>query len=132
MMDSAIIFTFTRAAPGREDKAFQAFTESMAFFGTAAHEGKCGEPINVSGTSGMGLMIIPGEYDALSKLLRTDDFRELFTKTVFAVPDVSYQMGAYGQGVQDLMARWARVGSGPRRVCAHPTASTSSRRVYPR
>lgn len=111
MMDSAIVFKFTRAAPGREDKAFEAFTESMAFFGTAAHEGKCGEPINVLASSGLGLMIIPGEYDALWKLLRTEDFRELYTKTVFAVPDIGYELGAFGQGVQDLMARWARVGS---------------------
>ncbi len=83
----------------------------MAFFGTAAHDGKCGEPINLFGTSGLGLMVIPGEYEALSKLLRMEDFRELYTKTVFAVPDVKYELGAYGQGVQDLMARWARVGN---------------------
>ena len=111
MMDSAIVFKYTRAAPGREDKALEAFTESMAFFGTAAHDGECGEPITLMGTSGLGFMIIPGEYEALSKLLRTDEFRELFTKAVFAVPDIGYELAAFGQGVQDLMARWSRVGS---------------------
>lgn len=110
MMDSAIVFTYTRAATGREEKALDVFAEGMAFFGTAAHEGKCGEPLNFMGTSGHSLIIIPGGYDALSKLVRTDEFRELYTKTVFAVPDIGYELGAYGQGVQDYMALWARVG----------------------
>lgn len=111
MMDSAIVFSYTRAAPGREDKALAAFTASMAFFGTASHDGKCGEPINVMGTTGHSLLIVPGEYDALSELIRSEEFRELYTKTVFAVPDIGYELGAYGQGVQDYMARWARVGT---------------------
>lgn len=109
-MDSAIVFTYTRAFPGREEKALDAFTEAMAFFAAASHDGACGEPISIMATSGQGFMIVPGEYDALSKLLRTDDFRELFTRSVFAVPDLGYELAAYGQGVQDLMARWTRVG----------------------
>jgi hypothetical protein len=56
-------------------------------------------------------MIVPGEYDMLSELLRTEAFRELYTKTLFAVPDIGYELGAFGQGVQELMARWARVGT---------------------
>lgn len=110
MIDSAIVFSYTRAATGREEKALDVFAESMAFFGTAAHEGKCGEPLNFMGTSGHSLMVIPGEYDALSELVRTEEFRELYVKCVFAVPDVGYELGAYGQGVQDYMALWARVG----------------------
>ena len=111
MIDSAIVFTYTRATPGREIQAFEAFTESQAFFGTAAHDGKCGEPINVMGTTGHSFLIVPGEYDVLSDLIRTEEFRELYTKTVFAAPDIGYELAAYGQGVQDYMARWARVGN---------------------
>lgn len=110
MMDSAILFTYTRAAPGREEKALEAFTEGMAFFGTAAHDGKCGEPINFMGPSGHSFIAVPGEWDKLTELVRSEEFRELYTKTVFAVPDIGYELGAYGQGVQDYMARWARVG----------------------
>ncbi len=111
MIDSAIVFTYSRAAFGRETEALEAFTESMAFFGAASHEGKCEEPINVVGTTGHSLMIIPGEYDALSELVRSEAFRELYMKTLFAVPDIGYKLGAFGQGVQELMARWARVGT---------------------
>jgi nicotinic acid phosphoribosyltransferase len=111
MIDSAIVFTFSRAALGREAEALEAFTESMAFFGTASHDGKCEEPINVMGTTGHSLMIVPGEYDALSELVRSEGFRELYTKAIFAVPDIGYELGAFGQGVQEYMARWARVGT---------------------
>jgi hypothetical protein len=109
-VDSAIVFTFTRPAPGREAKALEAFTEAQAFFGTKAHDGFCGEPFNFLGTSGAGLMIVPGEYDKLWGLIGTDEFLDLYMKTVFAVPDISFELGAYGSGVQDWMARWTRVG----------------------
>lgn len=111
MMDSAIVLKYTRAAPGREEKALEAFTEGMTFFGTAAHAGRCGEPINFMGTTGHSLIIVPGEFLKLAELMRTDEFLELYTKTVFAVPDIGYELGAFGPGVQDYMARWARVGT---------------------
>lgn len=110
MMDSAILFTYTRAAPGREKKAFDVFAEAMAFFGTAAHEGKCAEPINFMGSTGLSLAVIPGEHHALSDLIHTDEFLDLYTKMIYAVPDIAYQLGSFGEGVQDQMARWARVG----------------------
>ena len=111
MIDSAIVFKYTRAAPGREAKALDLFTEAMAFFGTSAHEGKCEDPLTFMGTSGHSLIIVPGEFGALMDLTMSEEFRELYTKVVFAVPDVSYEFGAYGQGVQDYMARWARIGN---------------------
>lgn len=111
MVDSAIVFTYRRAIPGREEKAFEAFTEAMAFFGTKAHEGVCLEPITFMGTSGESFFIVPGDYKALADLIYSDEFQDLYTRTVYAVPDIGYQLGAYGQGVQDWMARWARVGS---------------------
>lgn len=111
MMDSAIVMTYTRAAPGRELQALEAFTEGMAFFGTASHDGVCGEPISVMGMTGHNFMLIPGEYEKLAHMVRTDEFRELFMKAVFAVPDIGYEIAAFGQGVQDSMARWSRVGA---------------------
>lgn len=111
MIDSAIVFKYTRAAPGREAQALDLFTEAMAFFGTAAHEGKCEEPLTFMGTSGESLIIVPGEFGALASLSTSEEFRELYAKVVFAVPDIAYEIGPYGQGVQDYMARWARIGS---------------------
>lgn len=111
MIDSAIVFKYTRAAPGREARALELFTEAMAFFGTAAHEGKCEEPLTFMGTSGLSLILVPGDFKLLTELMMSEEFRELYTKVVFAVPDIAYEFGAYGQGVQDYMARWARIGT---------------------
>ncbi|HZD24543.1 MAG TPA: hypothetical protein VE569_14255 [Acidimicrobiia bacterium] len=108
-MDSAIVFTFTRPAPGREAKAFDAFTEAQTFFGAFTSGNQC-EVINVMSPSGTGYLIVPGKFEDLTELIRTDEFLELYTKTVFAVPDVSYEIGAYGEGVAEWMARWARIG----------------------
>jgi hypothetical protein len=55
-------------------------------------------------------MIIPGTFEDLAYLVRLDEFREMFTKAVFAVPDLGYEIAAYGEGVQKYMAQWARVG----------------------
>ncbi len=109
-MDSAILFSWTRPAVGRESQAFEAFTAAQTFFATKAHEGLCGEPINFIGTSSLGMMMVPGDYEHLTALTRLEEFREMYMKTVFAVPDISYEIGAFGKGVQDAMARWARVG----------------------
>lgn len=111
MIDSAIVFTYTRPAPGREDLALEAFTKGLAFFGAAAHEGKCEDPLTFMGMSGQSLIIVPGAYEELFLLIRSDEFRELITKAIFAAPDLGYEIGPYGQGVQDYMARWAKVGS---------------------
>ncbi len=111
MVDSAIVFTYSRAVPGREVQAFEAFTEAMAFFGTKAHEGICEDPINFMGTGGQSFFIVPGEYRALYDLMYTDEFLDLYTRALYAVPDIGYEIGAFGPGVQDWMARWNRVGS---------------------
>ena len=110
MMDSAILITWTEVVPGREAKALEAFTEAMAFFGTAAHEGKCEDPLTFMGPSGHSFMMVPGGYEELWHLIRTDDYRDLFTKALYAAPSICYELGAYGEGVQDQMVRWARVG----------------------
>jgi hypothetical protein len=109
-VDSAIVFTYSRAAPGRESMALQSFADAMSFFGLHAAAGKCDEPLTFMGPSGLNLMIIPGSFEDLSFLVRLDEFREIYTKAVFAVPDLGYQIGSYGEGVQEFMARWARVG----------------------
>ena len=111
MIDSALVFTFTRAVPGREAIGLESFTQSLAFFAAAAHDGKCGELMMFMGPAGKNFMFVPGEYTLLSELARSEEFREMYTKVVFAVPDIAYEIGAFGQGVQDMMARWTRVGT---------------------
>lgn len=110
MTDSAIVFRYSRAAPGREEQALEAFMEGMAFFASAAHDGMCEPPINFMGPSGYSLLIVPGQRADLARLVASEGFSEMYMKTVFAVPDIGYELGDFGQGVQARMAQWARVG----------------------
>jgi len=107
-VDAAIVFTYGRPAAGREGKALEAFTEAMAFFGTRSHQGECGEPLTFIGPSGKNLMVVPGFFEKLAVLVRTEEFFDLFTKATLAAPDLGYEIGDYGAGVQSQMARWAR------------------------
>ncbi|HZD04264.1 MAG TPA: hypothetical protein VE173_05080 [Longimicrobiales bacterium] len=108
-MDTAIVFTYGRSFPGREGQALEAFTQALAFFGTHSHEGDCGEALTFMGPSGVNLMIVPGTYEKLYNLVHLDEFLDLYTKALIAVPDPRYEIGNFGEGVQTAMARWARI-----------------------
>lgn len=109
-MDAAIFFSYTRATPGREAEALQAFTESTAFFGRLAQEGKTGIPMHFMGSSGQNHLIIPGTRTNLFDVTESDEFRDIYLKAIFAVPDIHYEFGYFGDGVADEMTRWAKVG----------------------
>jgi len=109
-VDAAIVFSYTRATPGREAEALQAFTEATAFFGGLALEGKTGTPMHFMGSSGQNHLIIPGSRTHLFEVTETDAFRDLYLRAIFAVPDIHYEFGYFGDGVADEMARWAKIG----------------------
>jgi hypothetical protein len=110
-VDAAIVISYGRAFPDREAKALEVFTEALTFFGTRSHAGECGEPVIFIGPSGKNLILVPGSFEKLAALVWTDEFRDLYTKAVFTTPDLTYEIGDYGAGVQSSMARWARIGS---------------------
>ena len=109
-MKAAIMFTYTRPAPGREAKALEAFTDGLTFFGKLAADGKCGEPMVYLAPSGLGTWIIPGYRESLFEIIGSDDFAKLYTKVTFAVPDIKYELVAAGEGVQEDMQMWGAVG----------------------
>lgn len=109
-MKSAIIFSYTRPAVGREAKAMEGFTDAMTFFGKLAADGKCGEPMPYLAPSGRGMMIIHGEREALVEILGSEDFAKLYMKVTFAAPDITYEMVSAGEGVLDVMQAWSSVG----------------------
>ena len=109
-MDAAIVFSYTRAAPGREPEALQAFTEATSFFERLAQEGKTGAPMHFMGTSGQNHLIVPGARNRLFEVTELDEFRDIYLRAMFAVPDIHYEFGYFGEGVTTEMARWAKVG----------------------
>jgi hypothetical protein len=109
-MKAAIMFTWNRATPGREAKALEMFTDSMTYFGKLAADGKCGEPMVYMAPSGLGMMIIHGEREALHGIIGSDEFAKLYSGVTFAVPDIKYELVAAGEGVQEQMQVWGAVG----------------------
>lgn len=109
-MKAAIVFTYTRPAPGREAMALEAFTDSFTFFGKLAADGKCGEPMVYLASSGLGMMIIHGDREELFEITGSGDFHKLYDKASFAVPDVKFELVAAGDAVQEDMQIWGAVG----------------------
>lgn len=110
-MKAAAVFTYTRPWAGREAKAMEAFTDSLTFWGKKAADDVCDEPLAYLGPSGQGMMMIHGDREKLFEILNSDEFRMLYSKVTFAVPDVSYELFAFGEAVQEMMGTWAAVGS---------------------
>ena len=109
-MKAAIMFTYTRPAPGREAKALEAFMDGLTFFGKLAADGKCGEPMVYLAPSGLGMMIIHGERETLFEIIGSDDFAKLYTKVTFTTPDIKYELVSAGETVQEQMQVWGAVG----------------------
>ena len=109
-MNSALVFTYTRAFPGREEQAFEAFQDAMTFFGKLAVDGKCLEPEVFIGPFGKGVMVIKGDRDQLRWILDSEDFMPMYMKAAYAVPDIGYELYYFGDDVIELMGIWSTVG----------------------
>ncbi len=110
-MDAALVFTYGRPAPGREPIAMEAFTDSFTFWGKLAADDKCDEPLAYLAPGGGGLMIIHGERKSLFDIVDTAEFRDIYFKAGFCVPDLDYELFVAGDKVMEFMADWARSGS---------------------
>ena len=110
MVDSAIVFTYTRPHPGREIAAYEAFEDGLTFFGKLAADGKCLEPEVFSGPFGKGAFVIKGELVYLREILDSDDFKRFYLKATFSVPDIGFEIYAFGEGVTDWMDLWSTIG----------------------
>jgi hypothetical protein len=109
-MKAAIVFTWTRSIPGREAKGMEMFTDSLTYFGKLAVDGKCGEPMVYMAPSGLQMMIIHGEREALHEIVGSDEFSKLYAGVTFTVSDIKYEIVATGEAIQDRMQVWGAVG----------------------
>lgn len=110
-MNAALVFTYGRPAPGREPMALEAFTDSFTFWGKLAADDKCDEPVAYLAPSGGGMMIIHGDRKMLLDIIDTADFRAVYFKAGFCVPDLDYKLLTAGDHVAEFMAAWASLGS---------------------
>ena len=110
-MKAALVFTYGRPAVGREAMAMDVFADSLVFWGKLAADGTCDEPMVYLRPDGGGMMIIHGERPALRNILDTEDFRRIYFRAGFAVPDLRYELLTAGDTVGEYMAFWAGLGS---------------------
>lgn len=110
-MQAALIVRYGRPSPGREQLAFGAFTEALAFFAAQATAGVCENPVVYMASSGGGMIVIGGERSRLLEMAIGEPFRRLFLKAGYAVPDLAHEIMLAGGDAVTEMTTWASVGS---------------------
>ena len=86
--DAALIVSWTRAVPGREAKALEAFREALEWWGKQAAEGRCGMPRAFgAGDASGGMLMVEGRSDVLYELMESEQYRKLNSKAVMVADD---------------------------------------------
>ena len=109
--NSALVFSFGPAVPGREGAALANFAHAQGFFGQLAADGKCEAEAYLWGYGG-GLMIVKGDSpEALHEILGMDESRKMLSTSSLTSQAFGYQMAATGERLADTMANYAAVGT---------------------
>jgi hypothetical protein len=86
--DAALVVSWTRAVPGREAKALEAFREALEWWGKQAAEGRCGMPRAFgAGDASGGMVMVEGHSDVLYELMESEQYRKLNSKAVMVADD---------------------------------------------
>lgn len=110
-MKAALVFTYTRPWAGRETMAMEAFSDALTFFGKLAADDKTSEPMLYMSTTAKSMMIVHGDREFLNELIHSDDFRSMYVKASFAVPDIGYEIWGFGDHVEEMMTLWGTKGA---------------------
>jgi hypothetical protein len=107
--NSALVFTFGPAVPGREAAALANFAHAQGFFSQLAADGKCEAETYLWGYGG-GMMIVKGESpEALGEILGMDESRKMLSTGSLTSQAFSYQMAATGEMLANAMTNYAAV-----------------------
>jgi hypothetical protein len=86
--DAALVVSWTRAVPGREAKALEAFREALEWWGKQAAEGRCGMPRALgAGDASGGMVMVEGRSNVLYELMESEQYRKLNSKAVMVADD---------------------------------------------
>lgn len=109
-MDTALVFSWSRAEPGRESKALEVLAEAQVFWGKLATDGKVSEPEFLMGID-HNMLIVRGEWDYLFHMLNTDEVSTLIDKASFIAMDFTYHLYGIGARSEHGLALYATAGS---------------------
>jgi len=113
-MANAVIFLgWNRPTVGREQQAMQVFQKSLEFYGKLKTEGRIEsfEPVILSAHGGdlNGFILIRGDAKKLSEIKREETFVDLVIEGEYCVDGFGHVDGFIGDGLNDVMSRWAKL-----------------------
>jgi hypothetical protein len=108
--NAALVYTYTRAVPGREAHAFEAFTDALSFWEKQAIDGQCLTPETFMGRQ-TNMIVVRGLRRKLEDIIDSTNHRKLYARSLFVVEDLRMELFATGDEVQRQMQIWASAGA---------------------
>ena len=113
-MANAVIFLgWNRPSVGREQQAMKVFQKSLEFYGKLKTEGRIEsfEPVILSAHGGdlNGFILIRGDAKKLSEVKREETFVDLVIEGEYCVDGFGHVDGYIGDGLNDILSRWAKL-----------------------
>ncbi len=113
MADRILFLGWNRPVAGREQQAMQLFQKSMEIFGGLQSKGliESFEPVILSSHGGdlNGYIMIRTDADKLSEVRKDDTFFDFTIEARYCLDGFGVIPGYIGEGINDLMTRWAKL-----------------------
>lgn len=113
MADSVLFIGWNRAVAGQEQKALALLGKGQEYFARLQSEGKIESfetvVLNVHGGDLNGFILIRGEAQKLFEIQNEDEWLDLLTEANICLQGVGVVPGYIGEGLQNQMARMARI-----------------------
>jgi hypothetical protein len=113
-MNVGYIIKYGRLVPGREEKAFELFSETMTFWQEQVKKGAISyfEPfLYASGDSetDLGFFLVKGPEERIREILDTEAYRVLLTKGTYVVEHLTKEWLIVAEEVMTQIERSAKV-----------------------
>jgi hypothetical protein len=113
MADAALVLTWDRVVPGREQQALSLFGQTLEYYGTLQKEGaiESYEPVLLDPNGGdlNGFILIRGSADQLDALRRQDRFIEMMMLATHQCENFGLTNAHLEGQLQGRMAKWAQI-----------------------
>ena len=113
MANAAIFLGWNRPSVGREQQAMQVFQKSLEFYGKLQTEGRIEsfEPVILSAHGGdlNGFVLLRGDAEKLSEIKRDETFVDIVIEAGYCVDGFGHVDGYIGEGLDDVISRWAKL-----------------------
>ncbi len=113
MADAALVLTWDRVVPGREQQALSLFGQTLEYYGTLQKEGaiESYEPVLLDPNGGdlNGFILIRGSADQLDALRRQDRFIEMMMLATHQCENFGLCSAHLEGQLQGRMAKWAQI-----------------------